>query len=338
MITHFIIEELPNPAALVTQVNGINAVIDTLYPIALENTLTWTRTDNPAWPAVPLGVMKYKVTNGTQVSNVAEIDLRFVGHGASIPSSVDVTIARNNNTPIVLGLHMLTWFNASKMRFTNLGLVPGTTAMLGSLKLNGNDVVVNQEVPLTELNNLIYTPLVEGGGIPYAKMSFESGNTFMWDTSLAGNNILTINIGSTAILTHTIGAVSIDNENVIVNGVNGNHPVLIEPHTIAITKGHSNRIAEVQFTINSPFLSLNDVNRIVFTVNGVEIEKFVNEVFTIDVPLDELGSANISIDNIAIRNVPTAIVGEVKIDVLKMDGNGFIAIPINEITINTNIL
>ena len=339
MITHFIITELPDTAHLITQVNGVNAVINTPYPMALESTLTWERTGDFTQAAVPLGIMKYKVTDGTIESNVANITLNFLtALGGKLATSLSVEITVDSNNPINIGDTLVTWANALFMKFTSFTAVPGSTSLLGQVVKDSSPVSVEEQIDLIDLGNVYYNPLPQGGGFPYAKMIFRAGNSYGYNMNLDAVYTLTINISSTSVISTTFLTELNIEETMTVDGSTNSYPVVIERHNVSVSGGHANKLAKIQFTIASPFLALNDFNKVILNIDGQEIEKLADEVFELEVPFDSLGNINFTIENIAARNVPDALLGAITVQLILIDNSPIFVGPTDTIIINTNIL
>jgi hypothetical protein len=110
----------------------------------------------------------------------------------AIPTSTSSTITINEDTPRILLISDFPFTDADpldvlvKVKITTLPTV-------GTLKLSGVDVTLNQEVLATAIaaNNLVYTPALNANGTEYATIGFivSDGTNYS-----ASSNIITINV------------------------------------------------------------------------------------------------------------------------------------------------
>ena len=186
-------------------------------------------------------------------------------------------------------------------------------------KLKGSSLYVNQKIYTQDLYYCVFKPNSEGGGLPYSEIKYTAGNEL---EDKKDDFTSTLNIDTIVDLNEFIPVETINYaDDFDDNGSTVSYNVIEENVVLEIVNGLQNGIAQVEFVINSPFLALNDFNRVFINTGGVEIEKSSNETFVLDVDLDMFGKSLITINNYIVEDTAVAKTGLIDITLLSVDDN-----------------
>lgn len=328
-ITHFEILELPDSNVVVSQIGASPITIGTLYPIALQNTLNFERHSDLNSFFVK-ALVKWRVHNQPDeiVGNDSLMELKWIPDNTSLlPSSnnLDQTIS---NDDVVRLIDVLPINEAAEF------IVIENLEGVQNLKSKNNNVYITQKILTTDLIYTEYTAGSEGGGAPYFSLDYQVGQ---------GQNIqptvytLSLNIDSLA-------RIDIDNETLInytdefdVSSVPTNYNVKEQSFFLIISLGHQNSTANIQVTINSPFLSLNTWNSVTIDNGGVEVQKLANETFNLNVDLDYEGKALLLVKNNIVENTTDPKTGNITVTVIDINGDVNLVSSTDEVVLNTNL-
>jgi len=312
-ITHFKFPTLPDANAVDSLINAVPIVVDTLYPIADQNLLTFERTaqfDNLSLKAPFL----YKVVDNVNnfESNEALIRLGWKGVSANPASSNIVKVI--NNLDIVnlldeLPLNDVTeWIDIESMTG-----VPG-------LLINGKKVFIGQRVAILDLYYADFTALTEGGGNPYFQLGYKVG-----EEDTAEPTVYTLDLDIVSLAEISIGtpaSVSSYNDDFDTGGgLFVEYAVKEETIIIKVDKGYVYGTAAIQIAISSAFLALTQWNKVVVSYDGNETEYFANETINIVLELDSLGIGEIQIVNYIVYENPVPALGQITLTLNDINGD-----------------
>lgn len=296
--THFIITKLPDTNKINSFKGTDPIALNTLYPIADESTLNFTRVAALDGYYVS-GKIYYKAYNEVtnKYSNEAYTEIVFEKQDpGATPLSSDVTLSRvNSDSDNLLDLLPIN----EVVEFVELVSYDGVK----NLKKDNQILLPGERLTPYDLLNSIYEVLASGGGAPYFHLVYKVGKDQTAEATLYN---LTINVDSIAEISAGPVTTSVVNES-FDDGAGGtvNHDVITEQVDINITKGYQGGTAEVEIIINSPFLTATnpDMQSSVFvTVNGIEIEYISNQTLNFAANLNELGEAQIKIVNVIVKD------------------------------------
>ncbi len=148
--------------------------------------LLWDANGNFNTGSVELG---YSFTREFSVTNIPSgyLALAFADH---YPTAADKTLTLNENSSVTLqssdfGFNDL--LETNSLQSITLTALPA----LGSFKLNGTDVSVNQVIDEADIANLVYAPDLDASGDGYAAFSFTVNNG---DASSQSANTITFDV------------------------------------------------------------------------------------------------------------------------------------------------
>lgn len=339
-ITGFIITELPDPTKVLMTISGSPVLLNQVYPIADESNLICTRVDgNNTVPINPLDTFKYKVTNGVEESNEATVSLVFRPTLGSRPTIVGVSLNAPNNDPIPLA-DLIDSYSSTTDRFKFIQWYSGSFGpFIGQFKRSdGSPIVLNEEIFISEINDISYYPLPTGGGNPYLTATMAAGNSFGYNLDLAGLGNIIVRILSLATISGVTQPLDTSIQSLTVNGVQGSYEVVSQETIVSVLNGLSGKNVKLRITIASPFLALNDVNTIGFSIGIDEYEKQSDEIFELDYQLDPTGEIIFTTTLFAARDTTAPIESNVTIEILEVDGSpSNVDTGNNTLIINTNI-
>jgi hypothetical protein len=280
-ISHFIITALPEN--VISKIGLVDIVIGQLYDIAMESNLKFERISELDGFYLSESV-KFKAYDQTlqKYGNEAEIDITWKENDLGVlPSS---TISNQQ----MINLEQLNMLNTlpinSSVEFIEIVDIFGVK----NLKHNGSLVVPGQRLEPKDLLNAIYSVNAEGGGSPYFILTYKVGrNNTLEDDEFT----FTVNVESFAELSIFSQTSSTTIED-FDDGSGGivQHNVIQETILLNIRKGYQNGTAEMEFVINSPFLTASSVDKqseIRMEINGIESLYISNQTVNNIVNLDE---------------------------------------------------
>lgn len=310
-ITHFEIKELPDPNFVISKIGVSPLLVDTLYPIAQQSSLNFERhSDLDGLYCAEVVVWKTHNDVAPAESNQA------VGQLIWKTTNAGLDALSANATQLIA--------KATTVRLIDLLPINEATEFIqvtsfsGALnyKLNGTPLAIGQKISVQDLVYSTFTSNVEGGGDPYAVLTYEVGK----------HNILE---GTSYTLTIDVDSLGELNESVAESLLEYSDDFDVPPVTaynvkeqnleIQITEGSQNGTAEMEFIIASPFLALNTWNRVFITYGSTVIEKSADETFLIDVPLDVNGQATIGIRNYIAEDTVAAKTGQLDMTLKKIN-------------------
>lgn len=168
------------------------ATLTGIGTLAIGSTGAYTFTPAANY-AGPVPLVQYVVSDG-QLTATANFSISMIAVNDA-PTGANTAITINEDSPYT--------FSAANFSLTDANDSPANTLRSiivtalpsgGTLKLNGTDVTLNQEILATELPNLVYTPGANGNGTAYSSLSFkvkDNGGTANGgvDTATAANTI-----------------------------------------------------------------------------------------------------------------------------------------------------
>jgi len=330
-ISHFLITKLPENvtswlALLPLQTN-------VLIPIAEEVTLNFARIASLDNYFVSEKVF-FKVYDETllQYGNEASFDLiwKEPDLGISPVSASTQSLLANSAAPDLLSLLALN----PATEFIQIVSYSGVL----NLSIEGQIIVPGQRIETSDLLKAIYKVHPNGGGDPYFTMMYKVGRGTIVEPTIY---TLTINVDTIAKLTETSRVSTVTNE-AFDDGAGGtiNYDVTRETISIDITDGYQGGTAEVDISILSPFLvntNPDAQSSVDIYFNGGNLEKTIDEVFSIVVTLDDFGSATISIINTIVKDEASES-GQVDVDLIGINQDiSLVSATINSVSITTNI-
>jgi hypothetical protein len=327
-ITHFKFTELPDPNAIDSLINAVPIVVDTLYPIANQNLVTFERNvvfDNKALQTFA----KYKVHDSTEVldSNEALVGLLWTGIAAN-PASANYTAFIINSATVnllnVLPLNDVTEF----IEITGMVGVP-------NLKLNGVTTYIGQQLTLLDLLYSVFTANSQGGGDPYFQLSYKVGRGVTLEATVY---TMDLDIVSLAIITLDMGPYLNNYLDTFDVPPPTDYNVTEEFSGILVSLGYAYATANVTIIINSAFLGMNAWNSVTIEVNGVETEYFGNTTFSQAVVLDQYGLGLINVNNYVVKDTGGPWAGDITLTLDDIDGNPALVNGVQTYQILTNIV
>lgn len=313
-ITHFEILELPDSNVIESLINGNPLVINTKYPIADQNLLSFERTANFTDKALNL-YTKYKThdTPNLLESNEALINLIW-NSIETTPSSSNLVIDIVNNQVVNL-LDALPLNDA--VQFIEIVSMSG---LFKNLKSKGFPVISGQQIDIVDLLYTNFTANAEGGGDPYFVLTYLVGKN---GTTEATQYTLTLNLDSIGFLAK-VGNTGITEYTEDIDtggGVIINYPVIEEVTILKIQTAYAFGVAQVSMNIESPFLSLNPYNYVAIDYNGNQFEEFDNILIDADVNLDENGAAILVFKNVIVKDTLVPKIGKITVTLNEVNGD-----------------
>lgn len=312
-ITHFEILKLPNSNKVISTINGIALLENTLYPISEQSNLLFERI--PSLDGIFLEEkIEYRVIDQNEniKSNSAFIDLVWKSNNNIIPTSQNKTITINNSERIELIQHV--FFNVVT-EFIEITDISDNFILLK----NGTKVSIGDIIYVSDLLFTSFTSLEEGGGNPYFKISYKAGNKKETSQTIYS---LQINVNSLAELKEEFPFNEINyNDEFDVNGILTTYNVIEQTFYCVINKGYVNGTAEIEIIINSPFLSINQWNKVVVETNNSVIEKTSNETFNLSLKLDVKGKTKFKITNYIVENTDFYSSSNITVNLLNINND-----------------
>ncbi len=312
-ITHFKFKTLPDPNAVDSKINAVTLVVDTLYPIADENLLTFERTSRFDDLSLETPFL-YKVVDNVNnlESNEALIRLGWKGVSAN-PASSNVSQVINNLDVINL-LDTLPLNDVTEwIEIIFLIGIPG-------LLINGIKAQVGRRLTILDLYYSDFTALAEGGGDPYFQLGYKVGEDNTAEITIYTLDLDIVSLAIIGILTPASLVTFIESFDT-GGGLFVDYTVKEETTIVEVSKGHVFGIANITIAILSPFLALNQWNSVTIDYNGIQTEYFANTTVIIAVKLDKLGKGEIEILNTIVFETADPAVGEITITVDDINGD-----------------
>lgn len=325
-VTHFKITELFDSNAITSLIDGNPIVIDQLYPIAEQSLLTFERNsifDNKAVKSY----FKYKLIDNVNNIESNEALGRVEWEGPTpTPTSSNITQLINNmETKNLLDILPLN----DSVEFIRIVSLEGVQA----LTVSGLSAFVGQDISIVELAYTNYTSLNEGGGLPYFKMTYQVGKGLTVEPTVYE---LIFNINAAGELDHVSTNLETYSEDIDESGIITTYTVHEERIELEVTNGQANGTAQVQFIINSAFLSLHANNIVEVAYGNDQFERSSNDTVVVDIDLDAEGKAIISITNYAV-DTGAAIIGSITVTLQSINNNGSLVNGSQIVTINSNL-
>jgi hypothetical protein len=311
VVTHFKFVYLPLAQVIQATVDGVDIVLDQLYPIAQESLVSFVRLA-PYDENYISTYASYKVYDSVNdiYSNQAQLNLEWI-ETTGTPSSTDQDILIVNNDTFDL-LSQLPLDPSTQ--FIQILSIEGVENLL----YKGNPTYEGLRLSTEQLAETVYTAEAIGGGDPYFTLNYYVG---------ANNNVeptvysMVLRINSLAELAITAGPTVVDGSDDFDDPTPTTYATKTETTILEITKGYAYGTAEVTITIDSDFLDLNAWNSVILNYNGVEREEFVDIVITENVDLDKFGRAVISVANFIVYDTADPANGDITITVNDINGD-----------------
>lgn len=326
-VTHFSITELPDSNVITSLINGGAITLNTLYPIANESLLTFDRTATFNNKAVNI-FFKFKTHDNVNNLESNEALGKLEWSGANTPASANLTQFINNSDSINM-LNILP-LNDSVEDIKIISL----EGVL-NLTLKGLSTYVGQILSIVDLYYTVFNALLEGGGLPYFKMTYQVGKDNVFEATIYD---LVFNITASADLDITEGPdVETASEDFDEGGIINTYVVNEETTTLEVSSGQVYGTAQVRIAINSAFLALNSYNLIEIVYGSEQLEVTSNQTIDIEVDLDILGKADIVITNYAVEVTPDPIIGQITVTLLSINNQAGLVNGSQIVNINTNL-
>ncbi len=296
-ISHFIITRLPD-TSVTPKIGLMSLAINQLYDIAMESNLKFERipsldglyvSENVKFKAYDESLQKY--------GNEAQIDLTWKENDLGILPTSGVIILEMLNDQSVNLLPTLPINGA--VEFIEIVSISG----VNNLFHKGSLLAPGQRLEPKEMLEAIYETNLEGGGFPYAVITYKAGRN---NISEAVEYTLTVNVISIAEMI----SISQTSETFIEqfdNGAGGIEelPVIYETTLIDIKKGYQGGTAELSFVINAPFLTSTSVDKqseVSIEVNGIEYLNVANGTVNAAANLNENGYAQVKVTSKIVKD------------------------------------
>jgi len=330
-ISHFLITKLPEN--VISRLALLPLQTDVLIPIAEEVTLNFARIASLDDYFVSEKVF-FKVYDETllQYGNETSFDVIWKESDLGVlPISADTqSLLANDAAPDLLSLLALN----PATEFIQIVSYSGVL----NLSIEGQIIVPGERIETSDLLKAVYKVHTNGGGVPYFTMTYKVGRGTVVEPTIY---TLTIDVDAIAELTEISRVSTVLNE-AFDDGAGGtiNYDVTRETISIDITNGYQGGTAEVDISILSPFLvpsSPDAQSSVDIYFNGDNLEKIVDENFSIVVTLDDFGSATINIINIIVKDEASES-GQVDINLISINQDiALVSATINTVSITTNI-
>lgn len=329
-VTHFIITKLPDASKVISKLGLDDVQLNTLYPIADQNTLNFQRVGALDGYYVKEFFL-YKTYDEVLdlYSNEATGNIIFKESDNQItPASADFQETLLNDNSVIL-LNKLPINTATE--FIEITGIEG----VNELNKDGQRLSVGDQIEVDELLESTFTTLSEGGGAPYFVLSYKVGKGVTLESTVYTYTVDVVSLAEISLVSQE--AVT-TNQEFLVTGQPQNYDVVNEIILIEVAKGYQQGTAEIQVIINSPFLTASDPElQSEISINGnTEIIKTANETFNITLSLNKLGKAGFSITNYIIKEDPVET-GEITLNLLNINGDPALVSGTNSVIINTNV-
>lgn len=328
-ITHFEITELPDPNVIESLINAVPIVINTQYPIADQNLLTFERTAAFASRAVSTA-FKYKNhdTPNLLESNEAYGSLVWLSV-ASTPTSANVQQTILNDDVVNL---------LTELPFNDAVEYIIIVSMTGvrNLIVNGAPAYIGQKISLINLFYSNFTAESLGGGDPYFELTYNVGKGV---TTEITDYTLTLDIIALGTLILFSGP-TVNNYTEDIDtggGVIVNYPIIDEFTEIKVQTSHAYGVARVVIDIDSAFLALNAYNLVYVDYNGNQFEEGANIIINADINLDKNGEAVIGIRNYIVVDTGVSKLGDVTLTLTEVNGDPLLVDGVQVQQILTNL-
>lgn len=192
-MTEFIITQLPSARTLM-KVDGVAAVVNTPYDIALQNTIELI--NQTIFRGEPFDQFKYKIrVDGTESTNEGTVTVNYPVNSTTPQAPVNIIHDMVLNSSVFFGTLV-----SNDESFDRI--IVESIAGLGQWTLNGADLYVGQEIFAYQMASILFASNDPGGGDEYAKMEFRFADK---NGSFAGLSSITARILTLAklVLTET---------------------------------------------------------------------------------------------------------------------------------------
>lgn len=311
-ITHFSISQLPDSNVITSLKNGGAIALNTQYPIAEQNELTFERTA-PFNNKPVLAYFKYKVHDPANMlnSNEALGTVKWVGVSAQ-PDSADVNLTILNNDVVnLLNILPLT----DKVEFIVIDSLVGVQ----NLKINGVQAFVGQRLDTQKLYYADFTAEAEGGGDPYFSIGYLIGNNNVITNPLPF--FLNLKIVSAADLNVISGPDIVTyGDDYEVGGFTNEYTTIEETYQLEIANGYAYATANVTVNIQCAHLSLNEFNEIEINMGNGNYNETANTIINQNILLDKFGKALIDIRTTVVKITSDPAVGTITVTLNSING------------------
>ena len=301
--THFKITEFG--IRTTPKVNGVVAVIGTWYPHV--NILSIEK-NNPTHLGEPFDVLKYQVTDGTLVSNIANL---------VVDCPPDLLVSPTSSNDTVVAATEITYDVIDNIPYSNgvdrIRIVAFELA--GSLQLNGINVFPGIVVFHYDFENLKYTTDL-GIGVPYQKIQYQVGNSSGFNPTIYELDYNIVGLSSLMELTEDTGQTDMDVDNP------PNPDTNYKEATFKITNGVPFADAEIEIIINlaaSAFPGGGSQNSVIVTANGTSFDYQANTTETKTVTLDADGECLFELQSGFL--IGDVVTGDITFNLLTIDSD-----------------
>ena len=301
--THFKITEFG--IRTTPKVNGVVAVVGTWYPHV--NILSIEK-NNPTHLGEPFDVLKYQVTDGTLVSNIANL---------VVDCPPDLLVSPTSSNDTVVAATEITYDVIDNIPYSNgvdrIRIVAFELA--GSLQLNGINVFPGIVVFHYDFENLKYTTDL-GIGVPYQKIQYQVGNSAGFNPTIYELEYNIAGLSSLMELTEDTGQTDMD----VYNPPNPD--TNYKEATFKITNGVPFADAEIEIIINlaaTAFPGGGSQNSVIVTANGTSFDYQANTTETKTVTLDADGECLFELQSGFL--IGDVVTGDITFNLLTIDSD-----------------
>ena len=303
-ITYFRISTLP--ALVVLNKNAVPVTLNQSYLIAEENELT---LDNGSgYKGEFLDSFGFQVSEDDAIwSNEGIYRIKELVNTNTQESANDV-LAASENSNYNIETEALLPINTStdRIKITNI-------TGYGTPKYNGSALNIGDEIFWHNFGLLTFDTM-DGGGLPYAVISYQCGNHLGYNTGTTYT--ITINVSSLGEISFVSGYVT--------NDVDPSFPTynrVTNVDSYEITKGFIGKQAKINVTIASPMFSDSANNKVLIKYNGITVTKTANETFDVFATIDNNGKVDVNIEHLFIDVKGSTTSSVVTMVVTEIDGS-----------------
>lgn len=312
--THFKITEFGTRTT--PKINGVNAVIDTWY---LSTDVLTIEKNNANHLGEPFDVLKYRATDGTNQSNIANL---------LVNCPPNKTIEPTSSNQVVLAANETLYDVIDSIPYSNgvdrIRIVEFETN--GNLTLNGSNLFPNLVVFHYDFENIKYFTNL-GTGEPYQLIKYQVGNIDGFNPTIYE---LTYNIVGEATLDHVESDFEtlLDDDEVT--------PIArLQEYDFDINNGRVNGNALISIEYNLTNAWNDPENEISLNVISEEIPVLANGIYPQLVDLDTDGKLNIALSLYVVAS-NSLVTGTIEVTLLEINGDPLLVGTPNTILYNVS--
>lgn len=302
-ITYVRISTLPSLVSILK--SAVPVVLNQSYLIAEENQFSISNASG--YKGEFLDQIGYQVSeDDIEWSNEGFIQVKELV-ATNTPESVNDVLAATENTSYDLEAQALIPINGSTDRIKITNISGNGIPLYNGSPLSVNDVIYWHNFGLLGFDTK------DGGGLPYAVISYQCGNHLGYNT--VTTYTITINVASLGEIAFVSNQVI--NDTVDVGTVENR---ITDIDLYRISKGLIGTQAKVNVDINSPMFGDSVHNSVVIRYGSSVLTKTVNEIFDIFVDIGSDGKADIQVEHVFVNVNGTITSSTVTLVVTEIDG------------------